>query len=300
MARIRSIHPGMASDEAYMSMSMAAKAAWPLLWTECDDHGAFEWKPIVLKARIFPADNVDFAELLEEYARLGCVMRVEIEGKPVGLIRNFCKFQSPKKPRYRFTLTPPMTKFVGDKTDNSPTGTEPVPHQDVTGTEKPRQREEEVGEGRGKDNSSQPTVPRDELDTLEAALRKAAGAQNNPSPKLFDLSPILKLIDSGVSLERVIIPKLKGLAAAGKNFRSWQYPAQIITDELAEQGRPVKPSIEDDEKWKSRLGHGRNRKIWAVSDWGPLPGQPGCRVPAHLLERGDGDGWVDWKPEKAA
>lgn len=148
--------------------------------------------------------------------------------------------------------------------------------------------------------SQQPTEPREDFDRLEAALRKAAGAQSNPSPKLFDLSPILKLIDSGVSLERVILPKLRGLAAAGKTFRSWQYPAQIIIDELADQGRAPVPMVEDDAKWKTRLGHGRVRKIWAKADWGPPPGQPGCRVPAHLLELGDGEGWQDWKPDAAA
>ncbi len=296
MARIRSIHPGMASDEAYMSMSMAAKAAWPLLWTECDDHGAFEWKPIVLKARIFPADAIDFAALLEEYAKLGCIQMVEVEGKPVGLIRNFCRYQRPKKPNYRFTLSAPMQKYVGLSVDISATSAEPVPNQSGTDTEKSPQMEEEGGKGKKEEkNSSQP----DELDKLEAALRKAAGAQNNPSPKLFDLSPILRLIDSGVSLDRVILPKLRGLAAAGKTFRSWQYPAQIITDELAQQGRPLAPKAEDDEAWKSRLGHGRNRKIWATSQWGPPPNHPGCRVPSHLIQNGDGDGWQDWKPEAA-
>jgi hypothetical protein len=73
MARIRSIHPGLTSDEAYMSMSMTAKAAWTPLWMQCDDHGIFEWKPIVLKALIFPADNVDFSTVLAELEKLGCV-----------------------------------------------------------------------------------------------------------------------------------------------------------------------------------------------------------------------------------
>lgn len=164
----------------------------------------------------------------------------------------------------------------------------------------PPETEQIQNRGEKKDNiSSQPEGIRDEFDQLEAALRKAAGAQNNPSPKLFDLSPILKLIDGGVSLERVILPKLRGLAAAGKTFRSWQYPAQIITDELAQQGKTVVPTPEDDERWKSRLGHGRNRKIWATSQWGPPPNQPGCRVPAHLIQPTDGDGWQDWKPEAA-
>ena len=67
-----------------MSMSFPAKAAWPLLWTECDDHGVFEWKPIVLKARIFPADNVDFSAILVELESLGCVTKFEIDGQLYG------------------------------------------------------------------------------------------------------------------------------------------------------------------------------------------------------------------------
>lgn len=172
-------------------------------------------------------------------------------------------------------------------------------HSNVTKTQQVTAPETEQNRDRAEQKASRPTDPPNELDTLEAALRKAAGAQSNPSPKLFDLSPILKLIDSGVSLERVIIPKLKGLAAAGKTFRSWEYPAQIIRDEFGKKGKPVNLQPEDDERWKTRLGHGRNRKIWATSQWGPPPGQQGCRVPAHLLQNEDGAGWQDWKPEAA-
>lgn len=131
MARIRSIHPGLASDECYMSMSMPAKAAWPMLWTECDDHGVFEWKPIVLKARIFPADNVDFAALLAEFIELGCVMRAEVGGKPYGFIRNFCKYQRPKSPTYRHPFPECTRSFVGE----AGTPSEDLPHTSPTPTE---------------------------------------------------------------------------------------------------------------------------------------------------------------------
>ena len=145
MARIRSVHPGLASDEAYMSMSMAAKAAWPLLWTESDDHGVFEWKPIVLKARIFPADNVDFEKLLDEYLKLGCIITAMMEGKQYGIIRNFCKFQRPQKPSYKFPTTGEVLSFVGCKTIESDTTTVPVPEQDDTPTVKPPLMKEEGG-----------------------------------------------------------------------------------------------------------------------------------------------------------
>jgi hypothetical protein len=137
MARIRSVHPGLASDEAYMTMSMAAKAAWPLLWTECDDHGIFEWKPIVLKARIFPADAVDFAAILEEYETLGCVKRIEIEGKACGLIRNFGKYQRPKSPSYRYQWSNDFASFAGFSAA--------LPQPSPSPTEKSPQRKEEGG-----------------------------------------------------------------------------------------------------------------------------------------------------------
>lgn len=156
MARIRSVHPGLASDEAYMSMTMPAKAAWPLLWTEADDHGVFEWKPIVLKARIFPADDVKFDVVLAEYEGLGSIMRIDIDGKPYGVIRNFCKYQRAKNPSYKHPLTPAMEKFAGIKavqTTNPP----PVPPQSSPSTtEKPPQREEV--RGRGDKESKEPSI----------------------------------------------------------------------------------------------------------------------------------------------
>ena len=127
MARIRSVHPGMASDEIYMSMSIAAKAAWPLLWTECDDNGIFEWKPIVLKARIFPADAVDFAIILAEWSELGCVRKIEVDGKPYGLVRNFRRCQRPKNPSYRFVLPKEHELYVGLSGTGTPASAQSTP-----------------------------------------------------------------------------------------------------------------------------------------------------------------------------
>lgn len=149
MARIRSIHPGIASDEAFMSMSMAAKAAWPILWTECDDSGVFEWKPIVLKARIFPADHVDFSALLDEWVQLGSVRRFELEGKSFGVIRNFGKYQRPKNPSYRYSLPEGLRNFAclsEPKGDSPPPA---LPPSDPTPPEKRSLMKEGVGGGKG-------------------------------------------------------------------------------------------------------------------------------------------------------
>lgn len=60
-----------------MGLGLAAKAALPLLWTHCDDQGVFDWKPVTLKARIFPADNVDVAAVLAELEAANIVRQVK-------------------------------------------------------------------------------------------------------------------------------------------------------------------------------------------------------------------------------
>lgn len=102
MARIRSIHPGLFTDEGYMSLSLAAKAAWPGIWTEADDHGVFEWKPITLKAKLLPADNVDMAAILQETIDHGLTIQFTEGGKTFGVIKGFLKWQRPREPSYRY------------------------------------------------------------------------------------------------------------------------------------------------------------------------------------------------------
>lgn len=155
MARIRSIHPGLTSDESFMSMSMAAKAAWTALWTECDDHGVFEWKPIVLKARIFPADNIDFGALLDEYAGLDCVKKFEIDGKAYGIVRNFCRFQRPKNPSYRF----PLPEWGGSYSGYSSSPTPALGEDTVSPTENPPQMKEEGGRREEKEEKKKTERP---------------------------------------------------------------------------------------------------------------------------------------------
>lgn len=98
MARIRSVHPSLWTDENFVSLTMASRLFLVGLWGEADDYGIFEWKPVGLKMRIMPADAVDAGELLSECEASGFLVRIERAGKPYGLVRNFRKFQRPKNP----------------------------------------------------------------------------------------------------------------------------------------------------------------------------------------------------------
>ena len=126
MARIRSIHPGLFTDEAFMELTMDCPLAVPLLiglWTEADDAGVFEWKPLTIKARLLAVVNVDVRELLEVLRRVNFIERFDVDGRPFGVIRNFVKYQRPKDPKDVHDATGDMRAYAGFLED----GTRPNP-----------------------------------------------------------------------------------------------------------------------------------------------------------------------------
>jgi len=141
MARIRSIHPGIWTDEDFAMLGMASRVLFFGIWTEADDHGIFEWKLVSLKMRIFPADKVDLEPLLDELTTFNKVAKFSHEGREYGAVRNFCKFQRPKKPSYKYILPQEFVTYVGSSDSSSV----PVENQFGTGTEISPQRKEEGG-----------------------------------------------------------------------------------------------------------------------------------------------------------
>ncbi len=123
MARIRSVHPGLWTDEAFVSVPPLARLLFIGLWTEADDHGVFEWKPIGLKLRLIPADDGaglrcgtggELVEnLLLQLAEVGLIKRVSKDAKHMGLIKNFARWQRPKKPRFLFPIEKEWAEFIG-------------------------------------------------------------------------------------------------------------------------------------------------------------------------------------------
>ncbi len=137
MARIRSVHPGLFTDEAFVAMQPLARLLLIGLWTEADDQGVFEWKPITMKMRLLPVDSVDVPALLAELSAANTIQAFDHGGKAYGAIRNFQRYQRPKKPNAVFPLPHAMTAFVGvrEGVGSEPTGSdddgssEDPPHQ---------------------------------------------------------------------------------------------------------------------------------------------------------------------------
>lgn len=112
MARIRSIHPGIWTDEAFVSVSVSARLLLIGLWTESDDRGIFEYKAATLKMRLMPAENASPDPLLKELVAGNLISSFECDGKQYGAVRNFCKWQRPKSPQFVHPCPDDLFDFV--------------------------------------------------------------------------------------------------------------------------------------------------------------------------------------------
>lgn len=182
MSRIRSIHPGLWTDDAFMSLSALARLLYIGLLNEAWDDGVFEWKPLTIKARIFPADNVDVPALLEELKSADKIAERDDE-KHYGLIRNFRDYQRPKKPNSSGLLRPDDHQYVGL-----------VPNQSGTRGEKSPQREDGGGRVEEEDTPPPPVLvaegARVSFEDVVEAYPREPGAKEALARKAFDRIPL--------------------------------------------------------------------------------------------------------------
>jgi len=113
MARIRSVHPQFFTDEDLVTVSAFARLLFIGLGVQADDKGIFEWKPVTLKMRLFPADSLEVPELLEELVGANCIAMYELDERKFGAIRNFRKYQRPKTPNDVHPIPDDFRNYVG-------------------------------------------------------------------------------------------------------------------------------------------------------------------------------------------
>ncbi len=254
MARIRSIHPGLFTDEAYMALSFPSRELLKGIWCEADDQGVFDWKPLTLKARILPADNVDVSALLAELQTHRFVLKFEVDGRPYGAVRNFTKFQRPKKPNAIFPLPKNIRGWTGLEpiaTDNSPTGTELVPHQDGTSGGKPPQMEDggwRMEDGgwthAAADAGARPPARASPIslpaESHERAVYDALGWQWGDPQHSGTATRLGMWLASGADLDLDILPTLRRLSARnGTAPKTAKYFDQAIADAVADRLKPM-------------------------------------------------------------
>ena len=113
MARIRSIHPGLFTDVGFAFLSDAAQMLYIGILTECDDQGAFKWEPNELKLRLRPGKDGSVEPLLEELRAANKITGYVHDGQKLGLVRNFCHYQRPKKPNSVYFIPSEFRTYVG-------------------------------------------------------------------------------------------------------------------------------------------------------------------------------------------
>lgn len=212
MSRIRSIHPGIWTDEEFMGLSAFARLLLIGLWTEAWDDGVFEWKPLTLKARIFPVDPVDVVALLSELQDAGVIARMDANQKRPGVIKNFQKYQRPKKPNSSGLMQDEWLEYVGAKATPDPSDddiSEPVPNQFPTGGEKPSQMED--GGWKREDEDAPPIAPQgggagDLFEDLLGIYPVSPNAKRDRAFKAFSRRPTSEQHD---------------IIAAARKYRAW-------------------------------------------------------------------------------
>lgn len=113
MPKIRGIKPEFWIDEKIVSLTIPVRLFFIGLWNFCDDCGVFEWKPLELKNKIFPADNFNTTSALRELVAKNCVLKFTKDKKDFGLIINFTKHQRPDK-RFLIYLFDDEINFLKD------------------------------------------------------------------------------------------------------------------------------------------------------------------------------------------
>ena len=97
MARARNIKPGFFTNEDLVEIDPLGRLLFIGLWTLADREGRLDDRPKKIKMEVFPCDNCDVDELLEQLAEKGFILRYQVgSGKYIQIV-NFSKHQNPHK-----------------------------------------------------------------------------------------------------------------------------------------------------------------------------------------------------------
>ncbi|WP_165365557.1 hypothetical protein, partial [Acinetobacter baumannii] len=95
MARARNIKPSFFMNEDIIELPYEARLLFIGLWTLADREGRLENRPKKIKMSLFPADDINVAEQLENISKFGFIELYNADGIDVIQIVNFVKHQTP-------------------------------------------------------------------------------------------------------------------------------------------------------------------------------------------------------------
>lgn len=100
MLKIRSLHPDFFTDAKIGSLSFGARLLFTGLWCHSDDYGRGRYLEKSIEGDVFPRDEVNIGELLDELLDLDLIRLYTVPGQfgqdRFYFIPNWEKYQSPK------------------------------------------------------------------------------------------------------------------------------------------------------------------------------------------------------------
>ena len=93
--RSRTIKPGFYDNEVLGSISPLAHLLFPGLWQMADHEGLMEYRPLRIKAKIFPYRDADVASLCDELESGGLIDRYDVDGCMYLSVVGFLRHQRP-------------------------------------------------------------------------------------------------------------------------------------------------------------------------------------------------------------
>jgi hypothetical protein len=290
MARIRSIHPGLFTDELFAGLSMAARVLLLGLWTEADDQGVFDWKPVTLKMRLMPVDNVDVPSLLLELEQADLIRRFEQDARGFGAIRNFCKYQRPKTPKYRDLKSADLRNYVASKYPiTETTGPEPAPFPKKV--EMSPQMEEGGDKREEVKESTQPIAKATAECSRFEEFWKDYPKRDGDNPRKPAEKKFNALVKTGVDPEVMISGARQASAdARARGIYSTKYVPQAIkwlNDQRFHDYAVAAASSSSSEEvnWDAICLTYKKLGLWSKHAPGNGPDSPSCQCPRDILAK---------------
>ena len=112
MAKIRTIKPGFFTSEDVSALPLRARLTWIGLWTHCDDYGRAKDNVKLIKAAIWPLDDVSLKDIESDLALLhdaGRIVRYEVAGRAYLVVTAWPDHQRIARPAASKLPPPPGT-----------------------------------------------------------------------------------------------------------------------------------------------------------------------------------------------
>jgi len=130
MARARNIKPSFFINEDLVELSFETRLLFIGLWTLCDRQGYLEDKPKKIKMALFPADDVNVDQMLDDLQANKFLVRYIAENRKCIFLPKFTKHQNPHHKEGVNDVPRFDPSFVSGKSSASPSQESGEPSED--------------------------------------------------------------------------------------------------------------------------------------------------------------------------